>query len=252
MIAIHNMRRVRVVTWNVGRLYSPRGNNRLDDADVPRVARTLWELDPDVVLLQELVTARQLGALLARLPGYDGRMSERCRYDRHVAALARTRLAPAFEQELLDETGRGLVAVTFALAVAPPGFAPAAKIDRGVAMAVHFDVFHPGRRRSQARDVRALVDERAEPVVAVGGDFNLDPDWAERLGHHEDVRTFRLLSDRLTDTGRAAGPTLIGIGRVDHVLAAGARVRESFTCVSPNRRLPLGDHDPLVCDLHLS
>jgi len=234
------MRRVRVLTWNVGRLYSPRGNNRLDDADVPQVARTIWELDADIVLLQELVEARQLDALVDRLPGYVGRIAERCRYDRHVAALARTRLAPEFEQLLLDDTGRGLVGVTFA-----------GGAWRGCAIAVHFDVFDAARRRSQAREVRALIDARREPVVAVGGDFNLDPEWAARLGRHVDVGTFRLLADRLRDGGRRAGPTLIGIGRVDHLLAGGERERQMHTRVSPNRRLPLGDHDPLVCDLHL-
>src|SRR3954447_25882469 len=107
------MRRLRVVSWNVGRLYTPSSNNRLDDADVPRVARVLDELDPDVVLLQEFVDAGQLERLLALLSGYAGAMSTNCLYDRRVAALARADLHPAFEQHRLDPSGRGCVAVTF-------------------------------------------------------------------------------------------------------------------------------------------
>src|SRR5438876_7229074 len=103
------MRRLRVVSWNVGRLYTPTSNNRLDPADIPQVARTLYELDPDVVLLQELVDDRQLSALTGRLGGYVGQLAESCSYDRHVAALVRETLEPRFEQDVLEPTGRGLV-----------------------------------------------------------------------------------------------------------------------------------------------
>jgi len=239
------MRRLRVVSWNVGRLYTPTSNNRLDDADVPRVARVLDELDPDVALLQEFVDERQLARLLALLPGYAGAMSTRCIYDRHVAALARTDLQPAFEQHLLEPTGRGLVLVTFSVG---DGEGDAA---RGAALPVHFDVFDRRRRRSQAEAVLALADARAEELVVVGGDFNLDPELAARLGDELDVGTYGLLADRFHEAGRAAGPTLFGFLRVDHLLARGHRLERLRTRVSPGRRLPLGDHDPLVCDLTL-
>ncbi|HZS35631.1 MAG TPA: endonuclease/exonuclease/phosphatase family protein [Polyangia bacterium] len=236
------MRRVRLVTWNVGRLYTPTDNNRLDDADVPRVARVLHELDPDVALLQEFVEPRQLDALLALLPEYRGRLAERCRYDRHVAALARASLAPEFEQHLLDETGRGLVGVTFSVGRA-----------RGFALAVHFDVFDRARRRNQIEAVAELVDARREPLIAVGGDFNLDPEFSARIGH-ADADSYRLLSGKLPHGARPTHhqPTLMGLLRVDHLLAGGALVERSHSRVSPNRRLPMGDHDPLIADLHLT
>src|SRR3954447_25122036 len=101
------MRRLRVVSWNVGRLYTPSNDNRLHDSDVPRVARVLDELDGDVILLQEVVTPEQLRRIVERLDAYDGQIAELCRYDRHVAALARKRLQPAFEQHVLEPTGRG-------------------------------------------------------------------------------------------------------------------------------------------------
>jgi hypothetical protein len=46
-------------------------------------------------------------------------------------------------------------------------------------------------------------------------------------------------------------PTLMGLLRVDHLLAAGPALGRLSTRVSPSRRLPLGDHDPVVCDLEL-
>src|SRR5512142_986892 len=94
--------RFRVVTWNHGRLYSPRHNNRLDDADVPRVARVLEELDPDVALLQELVDRRQLDAIVAHLSRvrapFAGAMAESCAYDRRAAVVVQQARAPAFEE----------------------------------------------------------------------------------------------------------------------------------------------------------
>jgi endonuclease/exonuclease/phosphatase family metal-dependent hydrolase len=233
------MTRARLLTWNVGRLYTPTDNNRLDDADVPRVARLLHELDPDVALLQEFVDERQLAKLLAALPGYVGALATRCRYDRHVAAIARASLAPAFEQHLL-ESGRGLVAATFSVGAA-----------RAMALAVHFDVFNRHRRREQIDAVAELIDARREPLVAVGGDFNLDPDFSARIGH-ADAESYRVLSSRLPHGARAVEPTLIGLLRVDHLLAGGALVARAHHRVSPGRRLPLGDHDPLIADVHFA
>jgi endonuclease/exonuclease/phosphatase family metal-dependent hydrolase len=232
---------VRVVSWNVGRVYTPSDNNRLADEDVPRVARVLSELDADVVLLQELVSPEQLAGLLRRMPGYDGELARDCLYDRKVCALARTRLAPKFEQHRLAATGRGVAAVTFDV----NGSA------RGIALPVHFDVFDKVRRRSQAEDVISIVRARDEAVTVVGGDFNLDPDLAEKLGNTIDVLTFGMIAEQFLDDGRAAGPTLFGILRVDHVLARGPLVDRVYSRVSPGRRLPLGDHDPLVCDVEL-
>ncbi len=234
------LRRLRVVTWNVGRLYSPTSDNKLDDADLPRVARVLYELDPDVALLQEFLDERQLHALLALLPGYEGRIATRCRYDRHVGALARASLQPEFEQLLLDYTGRGLVGVTVDVGGA-----------RAFAIAVHLDAFSPGRRRLQAEELTPLLEARREAIVAVGGDFNLDPDFSARAGFSLDPETFAQIARGLVDAGRAAGPTLMGLMRIDHLLAGGPLLERLVTRVSPARRLPMGDHDPLVGDLHL-
>ncbi len=235
------MGRARVVTWNVGRLYSPRHNNRLDDADVPAVARVLDELDPDIVLLQELVDVRQLDDIVTRLSRarapYAGAMAERCAYDRRAALLVRADRAPRFSEHSLGPTGRTVVA---------------AELDvdgvRAAAISAHFDVFDAERRAEQAHALAALAEERGEAVVVAGGDFNLDPAWAAGTANARDVATFARLTRTLVDAWREAGATLVGLLRVDHLLVRGAQ--RYLARVSP-RRLPLGDHHPLVLDVDL-
>src|SRR6476661_7720545 len=138
------MSRLRVVTWNVGRLYSPTHNNRLDDADVPRVARILDELDPDVALLQEIVDARQLDEIVTSLSRsrapVAGAMAERCAYDRRAAVLVRVEHAPTFEERSLGSSNRNAVMATF----------DAGGGRRAAAISAHFDVFDPQRRAEQA------------------------------------------------------------------------------------------------------
>jgi endonuclease/exonuclease/phosphatase family metal-dependent hydrolase len=236
------MRYLRVVSWNVGRLYTPTNNNRFDLADVPRVVGTLWELDPDVALLQELVDEGQLSALTAGLPGFRGALAERCRYDRKVAVLVRERLEPAFEQHVLEPTGRGVAVATFDVG----------RGRRAAAHTLHFDVFNKRRRRSQAEALLRLVDARVEPLVIAGGDLNLDPQLADRLRDPVDAGTFALLAERFPVPGPPPGePTLLGLFRVDHVFVRGREILSRRLRVSPRRRLPLGDHDPVVCDVEL-
>jgi endonuclease/exonuclease/phosphatase family metal-dependent hydrolase len=235
------MRRLRVVTWNVGRLYSPKHNNRLDDADVPAVVRALGELDPDVALLQELIDVRQLEAIRGRLRhergAFAGALAESCAYDRRAAVLVKEELAPVFEEQDLGATNRKAMLAHFDAGGA-----------RGVAISAHFDVFDAARRADQAASLVALAEARAEALVVAGGDFNLDPRWAAGTANATDVATFTRLTRTFADAGLEAGATLMGLWRVDHLLIRGG-VRH-FARVSP-RRLPLGDHFPLVLDVDL-
>ena len=236
------MSRLRVVTWNVGRLYSPTHNNRLDDADVPRVARVLDELDPDVALLQEIVDVRQLDEIITRLSRsrapMAGAMAERCAYDRRAAVVVRREHAPAFEECSLGSSNRNAMVATFDVGDGR----------RAAAISAHFDVFSPERRAEQADELARLAEARGEPVVFAGGDFNLDPAWAAGTGSAVDVATFTRLTRTFADAGREGGATLIGLWRVDHLLVRGAQ--RWLARVSP-RRLPLGDHHPLVLDVDL-
>ncbi len=235
-------RRLRVLTWNVGRLYSPTHNNRLADDDVPRVAAVLDELDPDVALLQELVDARQLDEIVTRLSRarapFAGTMAHGCVYDRRAAALVRVDRAPDFEEHRLGPTGRASVLASFEVAHGV----------RGAALSAHLDVFSSSRRSEQAHALAALAEARRESVVVAGGDFNLDPRWAAGTANQRDLQTYARLTRSLVDAGAQAGATLVGLLRVDHLLVRGAA--RHWARVSP-RRLPLGDHHPLVLDLDL-
>src|SRR5689334_4152365 len=108
------MSRLRVLTWNVGRLYSPSHNNRLGDADV---AHVLHELDADVALLQEIVDVRQLDEIVTRLSRtrapYAAAMAQRCVYDRRAAVLVRADRGPRFEEHGLGPTGRTAMIASF-------------------------------------------------------------------------------------------------------------------------------------------
>jgi endonuclease/exonuclease/phosphatase family metal-dependent hydrolase len=225
---------VRLVTWNVGRFYTPTHNNRLDDEDIPRVAALLEELDADVVMLQELVDVVQLRALLARgRQRYAGALAESCDYDRKCAILVRNSLQPRFEHHALLPSRRGTVMARLSVQGV-----------RLAALSVHFDVFDRERRRSQAESLMRITDGCDEDVVVVAGDFNYDPRW----GRDElDRGTWDILTQRFRDAGAGIGPTLLGMLRIDHFLMRGGRGR--CRVVGPQRRLPLGDHDAVVCDL---
>jgi endonuclease/exonuclease/phosphatase family metal-dependent hydrolase len=225
--------RLRALSWNVGRFYTPTHNNRLDDHDIPQVAALVRELDADVVLLQELVDVLQLRALLARMDqAYAGALAEECDYDRKCAVLVKKTLEPRFSQHTLPPSRRGMVTARIGI----HGL-------RLAASSVHFDVFDRQRRKSQARAVAAITDGYDDDVVLVAGDLNYDPRWPRDQLDHD---TWAMLSERFCDAGQRLGPTLMGLMRVDHVLVRGARTRAH---VVPQRRLPLGDHDAVVCDV---
>ncbi|HEY2743317.1 MAG TPA: endonuclease/exonuclease/phosphatase family protein [Polyangia bacterium] len=234
------------MTWNVGRLYSPTHNNRLLDEDIPRVAEVLAELGPDVALLQELVDVRQLDEIVTRLgrtgaagSSFEGAMAEKCAYDRRAAVVVTSARAPAFEEHGLGATNRNVVVASF-------------DVDgdgaRAAAISAHFDVFDAERRASQADALATLAESRGERLVFAGGDFNLDPAWAAGTGSARDVATFTRLTRIFADAGRNGGATLMGLLRVDHLLVRGAR---RWLAHVPPRRLPLGDHFPLVLDVDL-
>jgi endonuclease/exonuclease/phosphatase family metal-dependent hydrolase len=236
-------RRLRVVSWNVGRVYSRSHNNRLHDGDLPRVGRILAELDGDVMLLQELVDGAQLQGIIAQLERercgeFTGAIAQFCRYDRKVAALVRHGCAPAFEEHAIGTSGRSALLTSF----------DGGNGRRVAAIATHLDVFSPERRAEQAWAVAALAEARVEPMVIVGGDLNLDPALAQALDNRRDLASFARLTESFADAAREAGPTLLGLLRVDHFLLRGAK--QWLARVSP-RRLPLGDHHPLVLDVEL-
>lgn len=229
---------LRLITWNVGRMFRPGSKCRMADDDVPRVATSIRELAADVVLLQELVDETQLARLVDGLPGYEGGIARGCRYDRRVASVARSALHPTFTSHVLEPTGRGVSVVGFDVAGG-----------RGVAHSVHLDVRQLARKRSQVEGLIALGAACAESLVALGGDFNLDPRWVSRLRIRAEMETFERLRESYAEAAPAAGPTLLGLLRVDHVLVRKPALSSYSARVARDRRLPRGDHAPLVVDI---
>jgi endonuclease/exonuclease/phosphatase family metal-dependent hydrolase len=233
--------RLRILTWNVGRLYSLFGHNWLADADLPRVATLIRELSPDAVLLQELTGDAQLARLTSALDDvFHGATASTCSYDRKAAVLVRRDLGPVdIRQIRLEPSGRGVVGA----AIVKGGL--------NIALAsVHLEVGWRRIRRAQILELVAETDRWTDDLVLLGGDFNLDPAWAERIRSSVDVDAFAQLKARFVDVGAGIGPTLVGVWRVDHVLIRGP-VREARAHVIQQRRLPLGDHDAVFCELAL-
>jgi endonuclease/exonuclease/phosphatase family metal-dependent hydrolase len=227
-----------VLTWNVGEVYWPWQGNMLKDHDLGIVAAALAELDPDVVLLQELASQEQLDALTAGSP-WVGALPTCCGYDRHVAVLVRRSLAPSFVEHLLAPTRRGLVEARFDLGGA-----------RVRALALHLDVFARERRLEQARTAAAILGAEPADLLVIGGDFNYDPAASARLGYADDLAAEAGLAAHVIDVAAECGPTLVGLLRVDRILAGGRALRDA-SARTTSHRTPLGDHAPLVADLRI-
>jgi endonuclease/exonuclease/phosphatase family metal-dependent hydrolase len=229
----------------VGEVYWPWQGNQLKDRDVHFVVEALRELDPDVVLLQELADAGQLERLEHDRFGvrrYDGATPSCCGYDRHVAVLVKRELGARFYEHVLAPTSRGLVEARFDVPVGEGTI-------EARAFSLHFDVFQAERRLEQARTAMAFVGELGELSIA-GGDFNYDPTASARLGRVADEHTEAELQRVFADVAEDVGPTLIGLLRVDRVFAGGRALASAAARTTPHR-LPLGDHAPVLCDLTL-
>ena len=237
--------RLRVLTWNVGEVYWPWQGNQLKDRDVHFVVEALAELDPDVVLLQELADRGQLEALERDRFGeqrYDGATPGCCGYDRHVAVLVKRELGARFYEHVLAPTSRGLVEARFDVPVGE------GRIEAR-AFSLHFDVFQAERRLAQARTAMGFVGDPGELTIA-GGDFNYDPTASTRLGRVADERTEAELQRVFVDVAEDVGPTLIGLLRVDRMFAGGRALAGADSRTTAHRT-PLGDHAPVLCDQRL-
>jgi endonuclease/exonuclease/phosphatase family metal-dependent hydrolase len=228
---------MRVVTWNVGEVYWPWQGNQLKDVDTGCVRDVLRELDADVVLLQELLHEGQLHALAG--DDYAGEIARGCGYDRHVGVLAKKAYAPTFVDHVLSPTKRGAVEAQLSVG---------GRLVRAVSL--HFDVFARPRRLLQVQRAAQILASDAALTIA-GGDFNYDPTVSERLGYEDDRRAEAAITRVVRDVASESGPTLIGLLRVDRLLANGPLLGHTRAFTSP-RRTPLGDHAPLVCDIALN
>lgn len=227
--------RLRVMTWNVGRLYLP-WDSRAADSDLQHVAAVIRDARPHVVALQELRDPRQLGRLVAALgPGWRGRIPED-RWDRRAALLARL---PAEFQGLPTSTGRTAQGALL-------------RLHSGVELAVaslHLDAFDARRRLVQAQEILSGLRRLGSKHLLLAGDFNFDPAVAARGSN--DQALYHYLTQELEDAGRRAGATTMISRRLDYVFYRSPAVKAVRAEVLRDKRIRAMDHDPVVVELAL-
>jgi endonuclease/exonuclease/phosphatase family metal-dependent hydrolase len=232
---------LRVVTWNVGRLHFGRWlggahDSRASDDDMAEIARRVVALDADVVALQELAGPHQCHLLLAHLgDAWSGAAAEPELFDRTTAIVARRSLASGFEGVATSSGRRAVAAI----------------LDGAVVLALHVDAW---RSRVRAQQIAELVEwslARAEPLVLLAGDLNIDLDHPVTQDAH-DRAIVRLLDKGFADLGGSHGPTWCLGRRLDYVLARRPSPRALHARLAHALRLPLGDHFPLVVDVDKS
>jgi endonuclease/exonuclease/phosphatase family metal-dependent hydrolase len=152
-----------------------------------------------------------------------------------VALLVRKALAPEYEALALGARAGQSALVTVGDA-------------RWRIVSLHFDAFDDVARAAQAQLLLASTawhGSEEERALVIAGDFNVD--LTHPLSRKGDAATWGALSTALVDFGAGAGATALGGRRVDYVLG-GAGVAGRVE-VLHGRRVPLGDHDPLLARL---
>lgn len=232
-----------VLTWNIGRLHLGRHVNRVfrfdsraHDKALRHVARVIDESEAHVVVLQELASRSQLAQILELLgPNWDGGMGPDAGGDRAVALLMQRRYAGVTlsHETVALEGGRN---------------AEVCRGDGWITIGLHFDAFRAKVRHRQAQDLAAFVDSLAEDTVIVAGDLNIDMRYPLH-SRASDKAFLRAMARTFTDLGLKKGPTAAGRRRLDYILVRGAASAEAR--VMRRRRVPLGDHDPLLARIVL-
>lgn len=233
---------LKLLTWNIGRVHLGgrinrifRHDSRAHDGALDHVARTIRETEAHVVALQELASRSQMEQLLERLgPEWSGCMGPDAGGDRAVAVLAWAQAGAAQLATVALGGGRN------AEVVQGPGW---------LAMGVHFDAFRPRVRKQQAEGLVRFLESRDESVLIVAGDLNIDLRYPLHATP-SDRRFMRALTRTFRDLGRGKGYTVMGRRRLDYVLVRGSGTADLK--VLRRRRVPLGDHDPLLARIALT
>jgi len=223
---------LRVMTWNIGKLYLS-WESRAADRDLEHVAAVIHKLDPQVVALQELRDNDQIKRLAALMgPDWRGRAPQD-RYDRRAGLL--TRLPVQF----------------FPLATSSGRVAQGAEITwrdgRKLTMvSTHLDAFDAARRRQQAEELLAGLDRRGVEDLFLVGDFNFDP--AVTAQGSADQQLYSYLTGRLVDAAKYAGLTTIFSRRLDYIFFHSKRVHSVTSRIARKHRINMMDHDPVVAE----
>ena len=234
---------LRIVSWNVGGA-GGYGGRSLTNEYLPHVAAVLKKLNADLILLQEVASARQARRLSRKLEGQwevivsTGGSSLLAILGQRGRLQIQPRLARSFRT----------LAASYQSTVLPPV----------LIINIHADPYSAKERNTligQAADV--LMKQNSGHLRILAGDLNLDADIEKRRdlfsdNEHLDVETYNYLVQHLCDVTRDTGSTAEPDRRLDYIFADAGRVRAKRAGPWKGRRVADMDHDPVVADLQIA
>jgi endonuclease/exonuclease/phosphatase family metal-dependent hydrolase len=238
----HEVSPVRVLTWNVGKIYlGTHGDSRPADADLKHIAAVIRETGPDLVALQEMRDRAQLDLLLAHLRGaYVGYVPDEEINDRRTAVLAKNRPDVAFAQ-IVTSTGRAAAVARVTLGNRQLSF-----------VSVHLDAFNPRLRATQAEEIVDWTGRNDDRELILAGDFNFDADFlTNHEPLHSDAEIYRLLTAHFEDAASGGRGTTIVDRRLDYLFSRG-RLRRRLVQVMDHKVGAMMDHVPVLVDYDLA
>ena len=236
---------LRLLTWNIG--YAELENDtRAHTKDMPAIAETIIQTDPDAVALQELTGTEQLNVLLSLLQ------------DRYRGAVAQQGRDDRFEAVLVKDKGARFTPVAagdrYALAATFRPFADAPEV---LLLSSHADAFNAARRRGYTE---ALVDwaraRQRSGKVFIAGDFNFELNAAKETNLYtdnlkHDSESYSYILRYFHDLGREAGDTAINDRRIDYIFGPGTGVQVRHAEVLRTAAVGRMDHWPLLVEVGL-
>ncbi len=225
---------LRIMTWNIGKIYL-KWDSRASDKDLDYVAQVIREVNPQIVALQELKNAKQIGKLATMLgPKWRAKIPVD-EYDRRAGLL--TPLPVEFVN-LPTSSGR----------IAPGGIVTLGGGLKIAVASVHLDAFDENRRLEQAEEIMAGIMRLSEQKnILLAGDFNFDV--ATVAQNSSDHQLYRFLTRELIDAAPYSGATTLISRRLDYVFYRCQKVSMIKSRVLRDKRINIMDHDPLVVEL---
>lgn len=233
---------LRVATWNLGTGVDD-GTDGLRDEYIPDIARALLALDPDLVLLQELQGARQLGALLELLGGDWSFTFARPSGTRMLGVLAQRGRLERGLQPPLDR------AMSFTY-----------ESESGVQLlcvGMHANAFSARDRNQSIGLAGEFLDQDNRGLrTLLAGDLNLDLDIDKRRdlftdNEYLDVETYNYLASKMLDTGLGGGPSAKPDRRIDYIFVESGAFQVQAAGPWRGQRVGGMDHEPVVADLRV-
>lgn len=238
---------LRVVTWNVGGSDGD-GGRALADEHLEHVADVIAELDPDLVLLQEVGRGGQVSALYRLLGWSEGDTELPAGGGRRVAVLAQ-------DHWIAADRVSGYARTTLRCRI----FKTRRDRDRLrnpvlTLTNLHADAWSSDERNDQIGQIVTELAMGTGPML-LAGDFNLDLDIDKRRDlfsddSYRDVETYNYVVERFQDAAQGRGSTAEPDRRLDYVFTRGP-IEVLDAGPFKGRRIADMDHDPVVVDLQL-